>query len=76
MNAFFPDVKRIEFEGPATKSPLAFRHYDPAAVIEGKTMKEHLRFSVAYWHAFRGTGSDPFGPGCALRPWEDGTDSV
>jgi xylose isomerase len=76
MNAFFPDVKRIEFEGPTSKNPLAFRHYDPAAVIEGKTMKEHLRFSVAYWHAFRGTGSDPFGPGCAQRPWEDGSDSV
>ena len=38
-------------------------------------MKEHLRFAVGYWHTFRGTGSDPFGPGSPIRPWEDGTDS-
>src|SRR5690606_37249847 len=39
-------------------------------------MKEHLRFAVAYWHTFRGTGSDPFGPGTMLRPWEAAQDSV
>ena len=44
--------------------------------VEGKTMKEQLRFSVAYWHTMRGTGADPFGPGTMVRPWEDGTDSV
>lgn len=74
--AFFPDVPKIKFEGPDSKNPLAFRHYNPDEVVEGKTMKEHLRFAVCYWHTFRGTGSDPFGPGCAVRPWEDGTDSV
>ncbi|MEM1305043.1 MAG: xylose isomerase, partial [Planctomycetota bacterium] len=56
--------------------PLAFKHYDADAVVEGKTMRDHLRFSVVYWHTFRGTGADPFGPGTAVRPWEDGTDSV
>ncbi|HET6576137.1 MAG TPA: xylose isomerase [Fimbriiglobus sp.] len=74
--SFFPDVKRIAYEGPDSTNPLAFRHYDPDAVVEGKPMRDHLRFAVAYWHTFRGTGSDPFGPGTMLRPWEDGTDSV
>lgn len=74
--AFFPEVSKIRYEGPDSKNPLAFRHYNPDEMVEGKTMKEHLRFSVCYWHTFRGTGSDPFGPGCAVRPWEDGTDSV
>src|SRR5213076_612451 len=74
--AFFPDVPKIPYEGPDSTNPLSFRHYNPDEKVEGKTMREHLRFSVAYWHTMRGTGSDPFGPGCALRPWEDGTDSV
>lgn len=74
--SFFPEVNKIEFEGPTSTNPLAFRHYNPSEMVEGKTMKEHLRFSVAYWHTLRGTGGDPFGPGCATRPWEDGTDSV
>ena len=71
----FPQIEKIRFEGPDTTNPLAFRHYDEDAVVEGRTMKEHLRFSVVYWHTFRGTGADPFGPGCAERPWqlEDGT---
>ncbi|HVK19259.1 MAG TPA: xylose isomerase [Fimbriiglobus sp.] len=74
--SFFPDVKTIAYEGPDSTNPLAFRHYNPDEVVEGKSMKDHLRFAVAYWHTFRGTGSDPFGPGTMLRPWEDGTDSV
>src|SRR5262245_57357156 len=72
----FPDVDKIRYEGPDSKNPLAFRHYNPDEKVEGKTMKEHLRFAVCYWHTFRGMGNDPFGPGCAKRPWEDGTDSV
>ena len=74
--AFFPDVSPIRFEGSGSTNPLAFRHYNADEVIEGKTMRDHLRFGVAYWHTFRGTGSDPFGPGTAQRPWEDGSDSV
>lgn len=73
---FFPDVKKIKYEGPDSKNPLAFRHYNAEEKIEGKSMKEHLRFAIAYWHTMRGMGSDPFGPGCAVRPWEDGTDSL
>jgi xylose isomerase len=72
----FFDVERIKYEGPDSKNPLAFRHYNADEKVEGKAMRDHLRFAVCYWHTFRGTGSDPFGPGCAVRPWEDGTDSV
>ncbi len=76
MPAAFPKISRIEYEGPRSKNPLAFRHYNPEESVEGKTMKEHLRFSVTYWHTFRGTGADMFGVGAAVRPWEDGTNSV
>lgn len=74
--SFFPEVSKIKYEGPDSTNPLAFRHYNESELVEGKSMKEHLRFGVAYWHTFRGMGGDPFGPGCAVRPWEDGTDSV
>jgi xylose isomerase len=75
--SYFPDVPdRIPYEGPDSTNPLAYRHYNPAELVEGKSMADHLRFAVCYWHTFRGTGSDPFGPGCAVRPWEDGTDSL
>jgi len=72
----FPEIAKIKYEGPQSKNPLAFKHYNESEVVEGKTMKEHLRFAVCYWHTFRGTGSDPFGPGTAQRPWEAATDSV
>ena len=73
----FPEVaSSIPYEGPTSRNALAFKHYDATAIVEGKTMREHLRFSVVYWHTFRGAGSDPFGPGTMQRPWEDGTDSV
>jgi xylose isomerase len=72
----FPEVTAIKYEGPHTKNPLAFRHYNPDEVVEGQKMRDHFRFSVAYWHTFRGTGADPFGPGCAIRPWEGPVDNV
>ncbi|MGA2067443.1 MAG: xylose isomerase [Thermoguttaceae bacterium] len=72
----FPDVQKIKYEGPKSKNPLAFRHYNESEVVAGKTMKDHLRFSVAYWHTMRGSGADPFGPGTMLRPWEGNADSV
>lgn len=72
--SYFPDVPKISFEGPKSKNPLAFKHYNPDEAVEGRSMKELLRFAVAYWHTFRGTGSDPFGAGTMVRPWEDGTD--
>jgi xylose isomerase len=72
----FPEISKIPFEGPKTKNPLAFHHYNPDEIVEGQKMKDHLRFAVAYWHTFRGTGSDPFGPGTMHRPWEAAKDSV
>ena len=72
----FPGIAPIRFEGPGTDNPLAFRHYDPAERFDGRTLEEHLRFSVAYWHSFRGTGGDPFGPGTIQRPWEQGRDPL
>jgi len=74
--AAFPDVQKIRFEGPDCRHPLAFRHYNEKELVEGKTMKDQLRFSVAYWHTLRGTGADPFGPGTMLRPWEGAQDTV
>ena len=72
----FPEVQQIRFEGPKSKNPLSFRHYDEKEIVEGKSMREHFRFAVAYWHTFRGTGSDPFGPGTMVRPWESAQDNV
>jgi xylose isomerase len=72
----FPEIDRIAYEGPQSRNPLAFRYYNPDEVVEGKPMKDHFRFSVAYWHTFRGTGADPFGSPTMLRPWEDKVDSV
>ena len=74
--AAFPEIDKIHYEGPESKNPLAFRWYDEDEVVEGKTMRDHLRFSVVYWHTFRGNGSDPFGAATMVRPWEDGSDSV
>ena len=75
MNGF-PNVERIRYEGPDSKNPLAFRWYDETEVVEGRTMREQLRFSTVYWHTFRATGSDPFGAPTLQRPWDDGSDSV
>ena len=76
MTTAFKNITNIKYEGPASKNPLAFKHYNAEKRVEGKTMREHLRFAVVYWHTFRGTGSDPFGAGTMQRPWDDGTNSV
>jgi len=69
MTEFFPEVKKIKYEGPDSKNPLTFRHYNPKQKVLGKTMAEHLRFSVCYWHTFKGVGADPFGPGTIMRAY-------
>ena len=66
---FFPGIGRVPFEGPDSDNPLAFKAYDENRVVGSKTMREHLRFSVCYWHTFLGTGNDPFGPGTRRYPW-------
>ena len=76
MAAAFPKIKTIRYEGPDSRNPLAFRHYNPDEIVEGKPMKEHLRFSVVYWHTMRGGGADMFGWGTAQRPWELGEGTV
>src|SRR5262249_15055934 len=76
MPAAFPRIKPIRYEGPDSKNPLAFKHYNPDELVEGRRMKEHLRFSVVYWHTMRGLGADMFGVGTVKRPWEDGTNSL
>ncbi len=73
---FFPDVETIAYEGPESKNAFAFQHYNADEMVEGKTMRDHMRFSVVYWHTFRGTGADPFGAPTLLRPWDDGSNSV
>ncbi len=76
MNEFFPKVKKIRYEGADSKNPLAFKHYNPKQKILGKTMAEHLRFAVCYWHTFKGLGSDPFGPGTILRNYNQSRDPM
>jgi xylose isomerase len=71
---YFKGIDQIKFEGSESKNPLAFKWYDENRVVAGKTMKDHLRFAVAYWHTFCGTGGDPFGPGTQLFPWKGAND--
>ena len=66
---YFKGIPNIEFEGRQSKNLLAFKWYDENKVVAGKTMKEHFRFAIAYWHSFCGTGGDPFGPGTKNFPW-------
>jgi len=73
---FFKGIGQIKFEGPETDNPLAFRWYDENRVIAGKTMKDHLRFAVAYWHSFVGSGADPFGEPTHIFPWDSKADAV
>lgn len=76
MQKAFPSIGKIQYEGPKSKNPLSFKHYNADEVVAGKTMRDHLRFAVVYWHTFRGTGSDPFGAATMQRPWDDGSNSV
>ncbi|KAI8485439.1 hypothetical protein Bbelb_368020 [Branchiostoma belcheri] len=74
---FFPGVQKIQYKPDAgPEDVLCFKHYNASEIVYGKSMEEWLRFSVCYWHTFRGTGADPFGFPTLHRPWEDGTDSM
>ncbi|MBS3766486.1 xylose isomerase, partial [Candidatus Bipolaricaulota bacterium] len=76
MKEFFPQIDNIQYEGKDSTDPMAFQHYDPNEKVGDATMAEHLRFSVAYWHTFRGRGSDPFGSGTMQRPWDEVKDPM
>ncbi len=76
MADFFPDVPKIVYGGPKSRNPLEFKHYNAEEMVGGKTMKDHFRFSVVYWHTFANPLSDPFGPGTAVRPWDSDVGSL
>lgn len=73
---FFPGIGKIKFEGKESKNPLAFKYYDENQEIGGKSLKDHFRFAVAYWHTLTGTGGDPFGPGTKEFPWAQQSDPI
>ncbi|MCH1485113.1 MAG: xylose isomerase [Flavobacteriaceae bacterium] len=71
---YFKGINAISYEGKDSDNPLAFKYYDPKKVVGGKTMEEHFKFAIAYWHTFCGQGSDPFGPGTQSFPWDQSKD--
>jgi len=77
MAEYFPEIKKpIAYEGPDSKNPLAFKYYNPKEKVLGKTMAQHLRFAVCYWHTFRGTGADMFGSQTLFRNFRSGSDEM
>lgn len=73
---YFKGIGEIKFEGKESKNPLAYKFYNPEQVVAGKTMREHFKFAVAYWHTFCGQGADPFGPGTQNFPWDQSNDPI
>ena len=73
---YFPGIGKVEYEGRESKNPLAFKWYNAQQMINGKSMKDHLRFATAYWHSFCGDGGDPFGPGTQVFPWDGAKDAI
>lgn len=73
---YFKSIGEIKYEGKDSDNPLAFKYYDPEQLVAGKTMREHFKFSVAYWHTFCGQGADPFGPGTQSFPWDRASDPL
>ncbi len=69
-------VDKIKYEGPESKNEFAFKYYNPEELVMGKPMKEHLKFSCAYWHTFNAMGNDPFGGPTMFREWDKTTDVV
>ena len=73
---YFPGIKKVVYEGPSSDNPLSFKFYDETRKIGNKTMKEHLRFAVAYWHSFCANGADPFGAPTQIHPWNEAADPL
>ena len=73
---YFKGIDRIKFEGKESNNPLAFKYYNPEQVVAGKSMREHFKFAIAYWHTFCGQGSDPFGPGTQNFEWDQSSDPI
>lgn len=76
MKEYFKDIPRIAYEGKNSDNPLAFKFYNPDELVGDKTMKDHLKFSIAFWHTFTGGGVDPFGTATMQRPWDSITDPM
>lgn len=76
MKEFFPKINPISYEGPQSRKPLAYKHYNPKEKVLGKTMEEHLRFAVCYWHSFKGGGGDMFGGGTMERTYDQPSDPM
>ena len=73
---YFGGIGKIQYEGPNSDNPLAYRFYDENRLVAGKTMREHFKFAVAYWHSFCGTGGDPFGAPTKPFPWLQAKDAL
>ena len=73
---YYKGIGEIKYEGKNSDNPLAFKYYNPTQVVAGKTMNEHFKFAVAYWHTFCGVGADPFGPGTQNFPWDQSNDPI
>ena len=76
MKQYYDKIERINYEGTQTDNPFAFRHYNPSQIILGKTMAEHLRLSICYWHTFCWAGTDMFGSSSFQYPWQTGSDPL
>ncbi len=73
---YYKGIGKIKYEGHHSDNPLAFKYYDPEKVVAGKTLREHFKFAIAYWHTFCGVGADPFGPGTQKFPWDASSDPI
>jgi len=73
---FYKGIGPVSFEGKESDNPLAYKHYNPEQRVMGKSMREHFKFAVAYWHSFCGQGGDPFGPGTQQFPWDQSSDPI
>ena len=71
---YFKGINKIPFEGSESDNPFAFKYYNPDQIVAGKTMRDHFKFAIAYWHSFCGQGTDPFGAGTQNFPWDKATD--
>ena len=74
MKQYFKHIPKIQYEGKYSKNPFAFRWYNESQIVAGKTLKEHFKFAVAYWHSLCGGGTDPFGHATRPMPWLDASD--
>lgn len=73
---YFKGIDKIQYEGKNSDNPLAFKYYNPNQIVAGKTMREHFKFAIAYWHTFCGQGGDPFGPGTQNFAWDQSSDPI